>query len=143
MHECSVDGKGPALTSFAGGAEENLELRQDPTATQNVRKLARFLLRLNRKNVLKAEDTCGEQSVSGWSAFNAEMHVSSITLSCTIIGYSLMISELRTGYSIIYTVLKIMQAMFKHLQRSTAVIWQFTPRKKKSTAIIQKSSKTW
>ena len=143
MHECSVDGKGPALTSFVGGAEENFELRQDPTATQNVRELARFLLRLNRKNVLKADDTCGEQSVSGWSAFNAEMHVSSITSSCTVIGYSLMISELPTGYSIIYRVLKIMQEMSKHLQRSKAVIWQFTPRKKKSTAIIQKSSKTW
>ena len=60
-----MDGKGPALTSFVGGAEENFELRQDPTTTQNVRELARFLLRLNRKNVLKADDTCGEQSVSG------------------------------------------------------------------------------
>ena len=143
MHMCSVHGKGPALASFIGGAEENFDLRKDPTTTQNVRELARFLLRLNRKNVLKADDTCGEQSVSGWSAFNAEMHVSSITSSCTVIGYSLMISELPTGYSIIYTVLKIMQEMSKHLQRSTAVIWQFTPRTKKSTAIIQKSSKTW
>ena len=42
-----------------------------------------FLLRINRKNVLKADDTYGEQSVSGWSALNAEM--SSITLPRTVI----------------------------------------------------------
>ena len=65
MYKCNVHGKGPALTSFVGGAEENFELRQDPTTTQNVRELARLLLRLNRKNVLKADDTCGEQPVSG------------------------------------------------------------------------------
>ena len=36
------------------------------------------LLRLIRKNVLKADDTCGEQSASGWSALNTEMsHVAS------------------------------------------------------------------
>ena len=52
-----MDGKGPALTSFVGGAEENFELRENPTTTQNVRELATFLLRLNRKNVLKADNT--------------------------------------------------------------------------------------
>ena len=50
------------------------------------------------------------------------MHVSSITLSCTVIGYSLMIAELPTDYSTIYTVLKIVQEMSKHLHQSTAVI---------------------
>jgi len=84
MHECSVYGKGPALTSFVRGAEEDCELREDPTITQNVREMAWFLHRHNRKNVLKADDTHGEQSVSGWSAFNPNM--SSITLSRTIIG---------------------------------------------------------
>ena len=87
-----------------------------------MRELAWFLLRHNRKNVLKADDTCGEQPVSGWSTFDAEMHVSSITLSCTIIGYSPMIAGLPVDYSTIYTVLKIMQEMSKHLQQSTAVI---------------------
>ena len=58
--------KRPALTSFVGGAEENFELREDCTTTQHVRELAWFLLRLDRKNVLKADDTYGEQSVSGW-----------------------------------------------------------------------------
>ena len=57
MHMCSVHGKGPALASFVGGAEEDCELREDPTTTQNVRELARLLLRLNRKNVLKADNT--------------------------------------------------------------------------------------
>ena len=52
-----MDGKGPALTSFVGGAEENFELRENLTTTQNVRELATFLLRLNRKNVLKADNT--------------------------------------------------------------------------------------
>ena len=52
-----MDGKGPALTSFVGGAEENFELRENPTTTQNVRELATFLLGLNRKNVLKADNT--------------------------------------------------------------------------------------
>ena len=50
------------------------------------------------------------------------MHVSSITLSCTVIGYSLMIAELPTDYSTIYTVLKIVQEMSKHLHQSTVVI---------------------
>ena len=50
------------------------------------------------------------------------MHVSSITLSCTVTGYSLMIAGLPIDYSNIYTVLKIMQEMSKHLQQSTAVI---------------------
>ncbi|CAH3124025.1 unnamed protein product [Porites lobata] len=62
MHECSVHGKRPALTSFVGRAEENFELRNDSTKTQNVRELAWFLLRLIRKNALKADDTYGEQS---------------------------------------------------------------------------------
>ena len=60
-----MHGKGPALTSFVAGAEENFELREDLTTTQNVRELVWFLLRLNKKNVLKADDTCGKQSVSG------------------------------------------------------------------------------
>ena len=120
MHECSVHGKRPALTSFVGRAEENFECRDDCTTTQNVRELAWFLLRLNRKNVLKADDTYGEQSVSGWSAFNAEM--SSITLPRTVIGYCPMIAGSPTEYSTIYTVLKTVQEMSKHLQQSTAVI---------------------
>ena len=71
MHECSVHGKRPALTSVVGRAEENFdfELRKDSTTTQNVRELASFLLRLIRKNALEADDTYGEQSVSGWRAF--------------------------------------------------------------------------
>ena len=71
MHECSVHGKRPALTSVVGRAEENFdfELRKDSTTTQNVRELAWFLLRLIRKNALEADDTYGEQSVSGWRAF--------------------------------------------------------------------------
>ena len=109
MHECSVHGKRPALTSFVGRAEENFELREDSTTTQNVRELAWFLLRLSRKNVLKADGTYGEQSVSGWSAFNAEM--SSITLSRTVIGYCPMIAGSPTEYSTIYTVLKTVQEM--------------------------------
>ena len=120
MHECSVHGKRPALTSFIGRAEENFECRDDCTTTQNVRELAWFLLRLNRKNVLKANDTYGEQSVSGWSAFNAEM--SSITLPRTIIVYCPMIAGSPTEYSTIYTVLKTVQEMSKHLQQNTAVI---------------------
>ena len=120
MHECSVHGKRPALTSFIGRAEENFECRDDCTTTQNVRELAWFLLRLNRKNVLKANDTYGEQSVSGWSAFNAEM--SSITLPRTVIGYCPMIAGSPTEYSTIYTVLKTVQEMSKHLQQNTAVI---------------------
>ena len=90
MHECSVHGKRPALTPFVGRAEENFECREDCTTTQNVRGLALFLLRLNRKNLLKADDTYGEQSVSGWSAFNAEM--SSIRLPRTVTGYCPMIA---------------------------------------------------
>ena len=79
-----------------------------------------FSAQLNRKNVLKADDTYGEQSVSGWSAFNAEM--SSITLPRTVIGYFPMIAGSQAEYSTIYTVLKTVQEMFKHLQQSTAVI---------------------
>lgn len=120
MHGCSVHGKRPALTSFIGRAEENFECRDDCTTTQNVRELAWFLLRLNRKNVLKVNDTYGEQSVSGWSAFNAEM--SSITLPRTVIGYCPMIAGSPTEYSTIYTVLKTVQEMSKHLQQNTAVI---------------------
>ena len=90
MHDCSVHDKRPTLTSFVGRAEENFECREDFTTTQNVRELAWFLLRLNRKNVLKADDTYGEQSVSRWSAFNAEM--SSIMLPRTVIGYCPMIA---------------------------------------------------
>ena len=116
----SVHGKRSALTSFVGRAEENFELSEDSTTTQNVRELALFLLRLNRKNVLKADDTYGEQSVSGWSAFNAEM--SSIRLPRTVIGYCPMIAGSPTEYSTIYTVLKTVQEMSKHLQQSTAVI---------------------
>ena len=95
--------KRPALTSFVGRAEVIFELREDCTTTQYVRELAWFLLRLDRKNVLKADDTCGEQSVSGWSALNAEM--SSITLPRTVIGYCPMIAGSPTEYSTIYTVL--------------------------------------
>ena len=79
-----------------------------------------FLLRLNRQNVLKADDTYGEQPVSGWSALNAEM--SSITLPRTVIGCCPMIAGSPTQYSTIYTVVKTVQEMFKHLQQSTAVI---------------------
>ena len=118
MHECSVHGKRPALTSFVGRAEENFELRKDSTTTQNVRELAWFLLRLNRKNVLKADDTYGEQSVSGRSSFSAEM--SSITLPGTVIGYCPMIAGSPTEYSTICTVLKTVQEMSKHLPQSTA-----------------------
>ena len=107
-----------------------------------MRELAWFLLRLNKNNVLKADDTCGEQSASGWSTFNAEMHVSSTILSCTVIGYSLRTAGLPTDYSTIYTVLKIVQEMSKHIQQSTAVI-TFDLAAKKSTGVIQKSSKTW
>ena len=120
MHECSVHGKRPALTSFVGRAEENFELRNDSTKTQNVRELAWFLLRLIRKNALKADDTYGEQSVSGWRAFNAE--ISPITLPRTVIGYCPMIAGSPTEYSTICTVLKTVQQMSKHLQQSTAVI---------------------
>ena len=95
--------KRPALTSFVGRAEENFELREDCTTTQHVRELAWFLLRLDRKNVLKADDTYGEQSVSGWSALNAEM--SSITLPRTVIGFCPMIARSPTEYSTIYTAL--------------------------------------
>ena len=120
MDECSVHGKRPALTSFVGRAEENFELRNDSTKTQNVRELAWFLLRLIRKNALKADDTYGEQSVSGWRAFNAE--ISPITLPRTVIGYCPMIAGSPTEYSTICTVLKTVQQMSKHLQQSTAVI---------------------
>jgi len=120
MHECSVHGKHPALTSFVGRAEENFELRKDSTTTQNVSELAWFLLRLNRKNILKADDTYGWQSVSGWGAFNAEM--SSITLPRTVIGYCPKIAGSPTEYSTIYTILKTVEEMSKHLQQSTAVI---------------------
>ena len=120
MHECSVHGKRPALTSFVGRAEEDFELREDSTTTHNLREQAWFLLKLIRKNVLKADDTYGEQSVSGWRAFNAEM--SSITLPRTVIGYCPMIAGSLTEYSTIYTVLKTVQVMSKHLQQSTAVI---------------------
>ena len=84
MHECSVHGKRPALTSFVGRAEENFELRKDSTTTQNVRELAWFLLRLIRKNALKADDTYGEQSVSGWRAFHEE--ISPITSMVPLLG---------------------------------------------------------
>ena len=123
MHECRVHGKRPALTaltSFVGRAEEDFECREDCTTTQNVRELAWFLLRLIRENVLKADDTYGEQSVSGWSAFNAGM--SSITLPRTVIGYCPMIAGSPAEYSTICTVLKTVQEMSKHLQQSTAVI---------------------
>ena len=108
MHECSVHGKRPALTSFVGRAEENFELRNDSTKTQNVRELAWFLLRLIRKNALKADDTYGEQSVSGWRAFNVE--ISPITLPRTVIGYCPMIAG---------------SPMSKHLQQSTAAVITF------------------
>jgi len=120
MHECSVHGKRPALTSFVRTAEENFELREDSTTTQNIRELAWFLLRLIRKNVLKADDTWWEQSVSGWRAFNAEM--SPITLPRTVIGYCPMIAGSPTEYNTICTILKTVQEMSKHLQQSTAVI---------------------
>ena len=138
MHECSVHGKRPALTSFVGRAEENFELRHDSTKTQNVRELAWFLLRLIRKNALKADDTYGEQSVSGWRAFNAE--ISPITLPRTVIGYCPMIAGSPTEYSTICTVLKTVQQMSKHLQQSTAVITFDLAIY--STGVIQKSSKT-
>ena len=131
--------KRPALTSFVGRAEVNFELRENCTTTEHVRELAWFLLRLDRKNVLKADDTCGEQSVSGWSALNAEM--SSITLPRTVIGYCPMIAGSPTEYSTIYTVLKTVQEMSKHLQQSTAVITFDLAIY--STGVIQKSSKTW
>ncbi|CAH3155351.1 unnamed protein product, partial [Pocillopora meandrina] len=111
---------GKCRSKYVRRAEENFECRDDCTTTQNVRELAWFLLRLNRKNVLKANDTYGEQSVSGWSAFNAEM--SSITLPRTVIGYCPMIAGSPTEYSTIYTVLKTVQEMSKHLQQNTAVI---------------------
>ena len=69
---------------------------------------------------MKANDTCGEQSIPGWSAFNAEM--SSITLPRTVIGYCLMIDGSPTEYSTIYTILKTVQEMSKQLHQSTAVI---------------------
>ena len=73
MHECSVRGKRPAVMSFVGRTEESFVSSEDSTAADNLRELAWFLLRLNRKDVLKADDTCGEQSIPGWSAFNAEL----------------------------------------------------------------------
>ena len=113
MHECSVHGKRPAVTSFVGRTEENLECREDCTTTHNVRELAWFLLRLNRRNVLKADDSYGEQSVPGWSAFNAEM--SSITLPRTVIGYCPMIAGSPKEYSTIYTARKTVQEMSKNI----------------------------
>ena len=93
---------------FVGRAEENFELRKDSTTTQNVRELAWFLLRLISKNALKADDTYGEQSVSGWRAFNVE--ISPITLPRTVIGYCPMIAG---------------SPMSKHLQQSTAAVITF------------------
>ena len=51
MHECSVHGKRPALTSFLRRAEDGFELREDSTTTQNIRELAWFLLRLIKKRI--------------------------------------------------------------------------------------------
>ena len=93
---------------FVGRAEENFELRKDSTTTQNVRELAWFLLRLISKNALKADDTYGEQSVSGWRAFNVE--ISPITLPRTVIGYCPMIAG---------------SPISKHLQQSTAAVITF------------------
>ena len=123
MHECSVYGKRPALTSFVGRAEENFEIRKDSTTTQNVRELAWFLLRLIRKNALKVHDTYGEQSVSGWRAFNAE--ISPITLPRTVIGYCPMIAGSPPEYSTICAALKTVQEISKHLQQSTAAVITF------------------
>ena len=120
MHECSVRGKRPPLMSFVGRAEESFVLDEDSTAAENLRELAWFLLRLNRKDVFKADDTCGEQSILGWSAFNAM--TSSITLPRTVIEYCPMIAGSPTEYSTIYTVLKTVQEMSKQLHQSTAVI---------------------
>ena len=120
IHECSVRGKRPPLMSFVGRAEESFVLDEDSTAAENLRELAWFLLRLNRKDVFKADDTCGEQSIPGWSAFNAM--TSSITLPRTVIGYYLMIAGSPTEYSTIYTVLKTVQEMSKQLHQNTAVI---------------------
>ena len=99
MHECSVCGKHPTLMSFVGRAEESFVLDEDSTAAENLRELAWCLLRLNRKDVFKADDTCGEQSIPGWSVFNATM--SSINLPRTMIGYCPMIAGLPTEYSTI------------------------------------------
>ena len=107
MHECSVHGKRPALTSFVG--------REDCTTTQNVRELASFLLRLNRKNVLKADDTYGERAIS----FRIE-RIQCRNVFHHVASYSYWV--LPPEYSTIYTVLKTMQEMSKNLQQSTAVI---------------------
>ena len=120
MHECSVHGKHLALMSFVGRAEESFVSSEDSTAADNLRELAWFLLRLNRKDLLKANDTCGDQSIPGWSAFNVEL--SSITLPRTVIGYCPVIAGSPTEYGTIYTVLNTVKEMSKQLHQSTAVI---------------------
>ena len=54
-------------------AEESFVLDEDSTAAENLRELAWFLLRLNRKDVFKANDTCGEQSIPGGYVYGVQL----------------------------------------------------------------------
>lgn len=86
----------------------------------DLRELAWFLLRLNRRDVLQLVENTEGQVVPGWSAFNAEM--SSATVTRTLIGYCPMIAGSPTEYSTIYTVFKTVQEMSKQLGQSTGVV---------------------
>ncbi|KAK3746863.1 hypothetical protein QZH41_000037 [Actinostola sp. cb2023] len=120
IEECSVRGKRPAVTSFLGKVDETRFVSEECPDFIDQKELAWFLLRLNQTDVLRPEDNNDEQTVPGWSAFNAEM--TSVLAPRTIIGYCPIIAGSPTEYSTIYTVLKTVQEMTKSLKQTTAVV---------------------
>lgn len=120
IHECSVRGKRPTVTSYTGKAEESYFVSEDPNMNVDIKELAWFLLRLNRRDVLQSNEDTEEQDVPGWSAFNAEM--SSVVIPRTVVGYCPMIAGSPTEYSTIYTVLKTVQEMSSQLGQTNSVV---------------------
>lgn len=121
IHEYSSHGKRPAVISFQGKFKQEWYASSKEIRSAAERKdLAWVLLRSHPCELLSAEVNQEQQSLPGWSAFNAQM--SSEIAPRTMIGYCPMIHGSSTEYSTIYTVLKTIQNMMSCLNQKNSVI---------------------
>lgn len=121
IHEFSSHGKRPAVVSFQGKfKEEWYSCSKDIRSEAERKDLAWVLLRSHPCELLSTEVNDEQQSLPGWSAFNAQM--SSEIAPRTKIGYCPMINGSSTEYSTIYTVLKTVQSMMSCLNQKNSVI---------------------
>eukprot|EP00058_Branchiostoma_floridae_P009808 XP_002595296.1 hypothetical protein BRAFLDRAFT_128105 [Branchiostoma floridae] len=123
----SACGKRPAVTTFLNKVGELIGRQEDHDSicTTAMVDMEWVLMRMLPTKLVDVSlhQNRPDQSIPGWSGFHAAVTSTfSPHMLSTVIGYCPMIQGSPTEYSTVYTVMKQVQAMMKHLDQEDSVI---------------------